>query len=63
MASCVAVAGGAYIVEKLPKKEEQKQYQQQAKNEYWQNELSSLGILEPNAKKKNLTVIKKNFVC
>jgi hypothetical protein len=51
MASCVAVAGGAYIVEKLPKKEEQKQYQQQAKNEYWQNELLSLGI-EPKQKKE-----------
>jgi hypothetical protein len=37
------------------KEEEQKQQQQQeSKNGYWQNELYSLGILEPNRKKKEL---------
>ena len=33
---------------KLPKKEAEQQ--QQAKNRYWQNELQSLGILEPKQK-------------
>jgi hypothetical protein len=32
--------------------EEQKEKEQQAKNGYWQNELHSLGILEPKQKKK-----------
>ena len=33
-------------------KKEAEQQQQQAKNEYWQNELYSLGILEPKQKKE-----------
>jgi uncharacterized protein YgfB (UPF0149 family) len=33
-------------------KEETEQQQQQAKNGYWQNELYSLGILEPKQKKE-----------
>jgi hypothetical protein len=38
---------------KLSKKEaEQQQQQPQAKNRYWQNELFSLGILEPKRKKE-----------
>ena len=39
---------------KLYKKEkaEQEQQQPQAKNGYWRNELSSLGILEPKQKKE-----------
>jgi hypothetical protein len=38
---------------KLSKKEaEQQQQQPQAKNRYWQNELFSLGILEPKQKKE-----------
>jgi hypothetical protein len=39
---------------KLSKKEqaEQQQQQQQAKNRFWQNELFSLGILEPKQKKE-----------
>ncbi|MFL6486636.1 MAG: hypothetical protein ACJ71D_08025 [Nitrososphaera sp.] len=36
----------------LPSKEEVQQRQQQAKKGYWQNELCSLGILEPNQKKE-----------
>ena len=36
------------------KKEEQQQRQQQAKNGYWQNELYSLGIVDPKRKKKEL---------
>ena len=37
----------------LSKKEaEQEQQQRQAKNGYWQNELYSLGILEPKQKKE-----------
>jgi hypothetical protein len=35
------------------KKEEEKQ-QQQAKNGYWENELHSLGIVDPKRKKKEL---------
>ena len=35
----------------LSKKEEQ-QLQQQAKNGYWQNELLSLGIVDPKEKKE-----------
>jgi hypothetical protein len=35
-------------------KKEEKQQQQQAKNGYWQNELESLGIVEPKRKKKEL---------
>jgi hypothetical protein len=36
-------------------KEEQKQQQkQQAKNSYWENELHSLGIVDPKRKKKEL---------
>jgi hypothetical protein len=34
------------------KAEEEKEKEQQAKNGYWQNELHSLGILEPKGKKK-----------
>ena len=37
----------------LSKKEEQ-QRQQQAKNGYWENELHSLGIVDPKRKKKEL---------
>jgi hypothetical protein len=38
---------------KLSKKEAKQQQQQpQAKNRYWQNELYSLGILEPKRKKE-----------
>ena len=32
--------------------EKQREQQQQAKNGYWQNELGSLGITEPNQKKE-----------
>jgi hypothetical protein len=41
-------------VAKLSKKkeEEQQQRQQQAKNGYWQNELYSLGIVDPKQKKE-----------
>ena len=35
----------------ISKKEEEKQ-QQQAKNGYWQNELYSLGIVDPKQKKE-----------
>jgi hypothetical protein len=35
-------------------KKEEKQQQQQAKNGYWENELHSLGILDPKRKKKEL---------
>jgi hypothetical protein len=35
---------------KLSKKEEEQQ--QQAKNSYWQNELDSLGIVDPKQKKE-----------
>jgi hypothetical protein len=38
----------------LSKKEEKKQQKQQAKNGYWQNELHSLGIIDPKRKKKDL---------
>ena len=38
---------------KISKKEEEKQ-QQQAKNGYWENELHSLGIVDPKRKKKEL---------
>jgi archaellum component FlaC len=37
----------------MSKKEEQQQ-QQQAKNGYWENELCSLGIVDPKEKKKEL---------
>jgi hypothetical protein len=40
----------AYIVPTLSKKEEQRQ--QQTKNGYWQNELDSLGIVDPKQKKE-----------
>jgi archaellum component FlaC len=33
-------------------KKEEEQHQQQAKNGYWQNELESLGIVEPKQKKE-----------
>jgi hypothetical protein len=37
----------------ISKKEEEKQLQQQhAKNSYWQNELYSLGIVDPKQKKE-----------
>ena len=42
-------------ISKKDKEEEegkQQQRQQQVKNGYWQNELYSLGILEPNRKKR-----------
>jgi hypothetical protein len=41
-------------VAKLSKKkeEEEQQRQQQAKNGYWQNELYSLGIVDPKQKKE-----------
>jgi hypothetical protein len=35
-------------------KKAEKEKEQQAKNGYWQNELHSLGILEPKRKKKEL---------
>ena len=38
---------------KLSKKEEE-QLQQHAKNGYWENELHSLGIVDPKRKKKEL---------
>jgi hypothetical protein len=34
------------------KKEEEQQRQQQARNGYWQNELYSLGIVDPKEKKE-----------
>ena len=34
------------------KKEEQQQRQRQARNGYWQNELYSLGIVDPKQKKE-----------
>jgi hypothetical protein len=37
----------------ISKKEEEKP-QQQAKNGYWENELHSLGIIDPKRKKKEL---------
>jgi hypothetical protein len=37
----------------ISKKEEEKQ-QQQAKNGYWENELHSLGIVDPKRKNKEL---------
>jgi hypothetical protein len=39
-------------VAKLSKKKEEEQQQQQAKNGYWQNELYSLGIVDPKEKKE-----------
>jgi hypothetical protein len=36
----------------ISKKAEEKEKEQQARNGYWQNELHSLGILEPKQKKK-----------
>jgi hypothetical protein len=36
----------------ISNKEEEKQRQQQAKNGYWQNELYSLGIVDPKQKKE-----------
>ena len=36
----------------LSKKVEEKQQQQEGKSGYWQNELFSLGILEPKQKKE-----------
>lgn len=38
-----------------------KQQQQQAKNGYWENELHSLGILDPKRKKKELEDDKKEL--
>ena len=40
----------AYNMLTLSKKEQQRQ--QQAKNGYWQNELDSLGIIDPKQKKQ-----------
>jgi archaellum component FlaC len=37
----------------ISKKEEERE-QQQAKNGYWENELHSLGILDPKRKKKEI---------
>ena len=36
----------------ISKKAEEKEQQQERKNGYWQNELCSLGILEPKQKKE-----------
>jgi hypothetical protein len=36
----------------ISKKEREKQWQQQAKNGYWENELHSLGIVDPKRKKE-----------
>jgi hypothetical protein len=36
----------------ISKKKEEQQRQQQAKNGYWQNELYSLGIVDPKQKKE-----------
>jgi hypothetical protein len=44
----------------ISKKEEEKQ-QQQAKNGYWENELHSLGIVDPKRKKKELKDNKKEL--
>jgi hypothetical protein len=41
-----------YIMPILSKKVEEKQQQQEGKSGYWQNELFSLGILEPKQKKE-----------
>jgi hypothetical protein len=41
-----------YIMPILSKKVEEKQQQQEGKSGYWQNELYSLGILEPKQKKR-----------
>jgi hypothetical protein len=38
----------------ISKKEEEQQLQQHAKNSYWENELHSLGIVDPKRKKKEL---------
>ena len=38
----------------ISKKEEEQQLQQHAKNGYWENELHSLGIVDPKRKKKEL---------
>ena len=52
MASSVScIHSDAYIVPTISKKEEE-QRQQQAKNGYWQNELYSLGIVDPKQKKE-----------
>jgi ABC-type uncharacterized transport system substrate-binding protein len=40
-----------FIMAKISRKEEE-QKQQEAKNGYWQNELYSLGVLEPKARKE-----------
>jgi hypothetical protein len=42
-------------------KKEEKQQQQQVKNGYWENELHSLGILDPKRKKKELEDDKKEL--
>ncbi len=41
-----------FIVATLSKEEAEQEQQQQAKNGYWQNELYSLGIIEPKQKKE-----------
>jgi hypothetical protein len=38
----------------ISEKEEKQQRQQQTKNGYWENELYSLGIVDPKRKKKEL---------
>jgi hypothetical protein len=38
----------------ISKKEEEKKLQEQVKNGYWENELHSLGILDPKRKKKEI---------
>jgi hypothetical protein len=41
-----------YTMATISKKEEEEQQQEEAKNGYWQNELESLGIVEPKRKKE-----------
>jgi hypothetical protein len=42
----------ATISKKAEEEEKEKEKEQQANNGYWQNELHTLGILEPKRKKK-----------
>ncbi|MDQ3903549.1 MAG: hypothetical protein M3247_07915 [Thermoproteota archaeon] len=52
MASGARCSCGDTFATTVSKNAEEKQQQQQAKNGYWQNELYSLGVLEPKRKKK-----------
>jgi hypothetical protein len=53
MASSVGCSrSDAFIVATISRKEEERQQQQETKNGYWENELCSLGILEPKVKKE-----------